>query len=78
MTINVDHKLAELAVTIRSLPEDVQADVLADIESRVSRLAHSQMTGEQREIIKRRLAEPRDYADEGEVAALLRRFSSVP
>jgi monomeric isocitrate dehydrogenase len=76
MTINVDHKLAELAVAIRSLPEDVQADVLADIEIRVSRLARSLMTGEQREIIKRRLAVPRDYVDDGEVAALLRRFSA--
>ena len=76
MTISIDYRLAELAVAIRSLPEDVQVDVLAEIESRVSRLSHSQMTGEQREIIKRRLAAPRDYVDDGEVAALLRRFSA--
>jgi hypothetical protein len=73
MTSTVTQTLERLAQTLNDLPEETQADVLAELESRVESLARSQMTGAQRDLVKRRLAEPREYADPQDVEAVLRR-----
>jgi Fic family protein len=75
MTSTVTQTLERLAQTLNDLPEDAQADVLAELESRVESLTKSQLTKPQRDLVKRRLAEPREYADAEDVEALLRRFN---
>jgi Mg/Co/Ni transporter MgtE len=77
MTTTVPHELAELADTLRKLPEDARADVLAEIEAKVQNLRRSLMTDAQRAVVKQRLAERRVYASPAEVSALLRRFNPV-
>lgn len=73
--MDATQKLAELADTLRTLPEEAQADVLAEIDNLVQNLKQSHMTDAQRTIVKERLAEPRVYATRAEVSALLRRFN---
>lgn len=75
MTSNVTQKLSELVDTIEALPSEAQADVLAEIASRIEHLKRSALTDEQRAIVVARLAAPRQYAHRDDVAALLRRFN---
>lgn len=74
MTSTVTQKLAALVDTIEALPMQAQADVLAEIESRIKSLTQSSLTDEQRAVVNQRLATPRHYADRQDVLALLRRF----
>lgn len=67
-----------LAVRLRDLPEDAQTEVLAEIEAKMDDLAQSKMTEEQRDLVLRRIAAPRDYASPAEVAALLDRYRPTP
>jgi Mg/Co/Ni transporter MgtE len=75
MPTAVTTQLAKLADALETLPEDAQAEVLAEIEARVDSLTQSRLTDEQRAIVRERLAAPREYASTVEVAALLRRFN---
>ncbi len=75
MTSTVTQKLADLVDTIEALPAQAQADVLAEIESRIESLKQSSLTDEQRAVVKARLAAPRQYAGRDDVLALLRRFN---
>ena len=75
MNSAVSQTLDRLAERLNDLPEDVQADVLAEIEAKVEGLALTHLTEAQRALVVRRLAEPRDYASNEDVAAVLRRFN---
>ena len=75
MTSTVTQKLADLVDTIEALPAQAQADVLAEIESRIESLKQSSLTDEQRAVVKARLAAHRQYAGRDDVLALLRRFN---
>ena len=78
MTMTLTLQLAELADTLRSLPEAACADVLAEIEAKVQNLNHSRMSQDQRAVVKQRLSQPRKYVSAAEVETLLRRFDPAP
>ena len=70
--------LNRLAERLGDLPEEVQADLLAEFEAKIEDFAASQMTGAQRSVIAARLTVPREYATTEQVTELLRRFSLNP
>lgn len=67
-----------LAATLSDLPEDAQADVLAEIEAKMDGLAQSHLTDAQRQLVTNRMAGPRRYASPAEVSALLDRYRPTP
>ena len=75
MTDTIAQTLERLAGSLGKLPAETQADVLAEFENRVESLAQSRMTDDQRDVVMRRLAEPRVYVSDADVTALLRRFN---
>lgn len=62
MTDDVCDQLADLAETLRTLPDEARADVLVEIGAKVEQLKRSHVTDAQRAIVKRRVLEPRIYA----------------
>ncbi len=75
MDTGVERKLADLAETLRDLPEEAQADVLDELKFRVDSLRTSRMTDAQRSELKERLATPREFISSADVDTLLRRFN---
>ncbi len=71
-------RLADLAVAVQALPEDVQHLLVREIEERLSDISVPQMTGAQRLEVKRRMAQPRQYVSDVEVRAILRRYDPLP
>ena len=77
MTQTVSNALDRLAATLKMLPEETQAAVVAEIESHVASLASSQMSDGQRAVVAERLGKPRHYTDRGEVETILQRYKSL-
>ncbi len=75
MTI-IDQRLMKLAQALQQLAPETQTDVLDEMEARIANLTKSALTNEQRDIVKMRMAQPRVYVSNEEVANLLRRFKS--
>lgn len=77
MNIKVNDTLDRLATALASLPEDAQAEILAEIESCVGQLTQSSLNNRQRAVLAQRLAGPRTYASPSEVAKLLESFDEA-
>ena len=83
---NIAQTIDRLARALEALPVQTQADILADLETRVEQLRwhfgqtneqesrRSPLPEEQRRVVVERLALPREYAPQTEVTALLQRF----
>jgi hypothetical protein len=75
MTKTLPRELSDLADTLRDLPDQARADILAEIETKVQSLRSSQLNDAQRAIVNQRLAEPRVYVGADDVTAPLRHFN---
>ena len=75
MNVAVTQKLERLAQALNDLPEETQADVLADWEAQVENLTAPRLTDEQVEIVRQRMAGPLTIATDVEVEAVFRKYS---
>ena len=72
MSKNVADKLTDLVKAVRELPDETQEALLEEFAERVSEFTESGLSDEQRDEVRRRLANPR-YADPAAVRALFAR-----
>jgi flagellar motor switch protein FliG len=72
MTKNVADKLTDLVKAVRELPDETQEALLEEFAERVSEFTESGLSDEQRDEVRRRLANPR-HADPAAVRALFAR-----
>ena len=78
MNVAATQKLERLAQALNDLPEETQADVLADWEAQVENLTAPRLTDEQVEIVRQRMAAPRVYVSNEDIEALMRRYEQAP
>ena len=71
----ITEKLERVAGVLESLDAEQQKALLADIEAHVDAYTHPHITPAQQDEVQRRLAEPRQYASDADVEAILRRFT---
>ena len=69
--------MAKLARTLQSLSPEAQAEILDELEARIANLSDSGLSAEQNDIVKKRMAQPREYVSNEDVAKLLQRFKST-
>ena len=62
MSKNIADKLTDLVEAVRKLPDETQEALIEEFAERVSDFADTGLTDEQRDEVRRRLANPR-YAD---------------
>ena len=67
--------LDEAVAAVRQLPEDTQAAVAKELVALVEDYRTSGLTDEQREVVAKRLAEPRTHVPRPDFLAMLRRYN---
>ena len=67
--------LDEAVTVVRDLPDEVQVSIASEMVERAHSFVSSQLTEEQREIVKERMGQPRAYVPRADVLALLRKYN---
>lgn len=67
--------LDEAVTVVRDLPDEMQEAIAAEMLERAEGFVQSQLTDEQRAIVKERMAAPRTYVPRAEVMAMLRKYN---
>jgi hypothetical protein len=66
--------LEEAVTVVRDLPDEMQQAIASEMLEQAESFVQSQLTAEQRAIVKERMAAPRTYVPRAEVMALLRNY----
>jgi hypothetical protein len=67
--------LEEAVTVVRDLPDEMQQAIASEMLEQAESFVQSQLTAEQRAIVKDRMAAPRTYVPRAEVMALLRKYN---
>jgi len=67
--------LDEAVTVVRDLPGEMQEAIASEMLERAEGFVQSQLTDEQRAIVKERMAAPRTYVPRAEVMAVLRKYN---
>jgi len=67
--------LDEAVTVVRDLPDEMQEAIAAEMLERAAGFVQSQLTDEQRAIVKERMAAPRTHVPRAEFMAMLRKYN---